>query len=283
MRPGLILMIALVLAAASPAAEQQPPEPPAPVGLESYRLAREPVRIKGVGDNASGLAYSPVTKTLFVVLNSPTVVVELSLEGVPRRFIPLRGFSDTEGIAHVNGDAFVIAEEGRQTLVLVRIGPDTEAVDYASCRKIVLDPRSGGNQGIEGVACDPNPKKRRFFAVKEKGPRRIYRLVEVPEEGPTPKVEQPWDIEKQSLGMRDLSDVYYHAPTGHLLILSHESYCAVECTVEGKEISRMSLDDGESGLEEGPPKPEGITMDAAGVLYICSEPNLLYVFSKPEE
>ncbi len=283
MRARLFLLAAFVLAAACPAADETLEKPPPPVGLDSYRLAREPVRIKQIRDNASGLAYSPVTKTLFVVLDRPTAVVELSLKGVPERFIPLKGFLDTEGIAHVSKDEFIIAEEGRQTIVFVRIGPDTEAVGYESCRKIVLDPESGRNRGIEGVACNPNPKKRRLFAVKEKNPRRIYRLDEASQEGPAPKVEQCWDIEKRSLGMRDLSDVYFHAPTGHLLILSHESLCVVECTVKGKEVSRMSLADGESGLEEGPPKPEGITMDGAGNLYICSEPNLFFVFSKPAE
>jgi len=35
------------------------------IGLEKYRLVRGPIEIAGLHDNASGLAYSPVSKTLF--------------------------------------------------------------------------------------------------------------------------------------------------------------------------------------------------------------------------
>ena len=81
--------------------------------------------------------------------------------------------------------------------------------------------------------------------------------------------------------MSDLAGIYYDTKTGHLLILSDESKCVVECTVDGKKmVSRMFLKEGSAGLTRTLKQPEGITMDDSGNLYICSEPNVLSVFSK---
>ena len=80
--------------------------------------------------------------------------------------------------------------------------------------------------------------------------------------------------------MSDVSDIFYDDRTGHLLVLSDESKSVVECTVEGKEISRLSLKAGSAGLKDTIGQPEGITMDDEGNLFICSEPNVLYCFSR---
>lgn len=260
-------------------AQASAPREPA-VGLAEYRLAAGPVVIEGVRDNASGLAWSPVTGSLFLVLNGPPIVLELDPDGTPRRRIPLKGFLDTEGIAHVRDDTFVIAEEGRRTLVMVRISPETADLDYAAQTRLLLDPRTGGNTGLEGAAWDP--ENRRFFGVKEKRPRKIYECAEPTDEAPAPAVEHPWDAERDDLGMSDLSGVCTNAPTGHLLLLSDESRCIVECTTDGREVSRLSLRRGASGLARDVPQAEGIAMDGEGNIYVCSEPNLFYVFKRAQ-
>ena len=66
--------------------------------LDQYTLAKGPVVIGGVSKNASGLTYHAGRDSLFVVLDSPQRVVELSLDGSLKRKINLNKFEDTEGI-----------------------------------------------------------------------------------------------------------------------------------------------------------------------------------------
>jgi uncharacterized protein YjiK len=99
--------------------------------------------------------------------------------------------------------------------------------------------------------------------VKERGPKKIYKV------SLSGGVSNPWDAQKDLLRLRDLSAVYFDRLTGHLILLSHESSAAVECSTEGKEISRLRLRMG---------KAEGITMDAERTLCICGEPNALQFF-----
>lgn len=248
------------------------------VELDKYKLVLGPKTIKGIDDDASGLAYNSSTKTLLVAVNKPTVLVELDLKGNFKRKIRLKGFNDTEGVCWIDKDKYAVLEERRRNLVIVEIGSRTKAVDYTRTSRFLIEPTSAGNLGIEGVAYDP--KGKRFFIVKEKSPRKIYE-VKLPTAGGKAVITHPWDIEKKMFGMTDLAGIYYDVKTGHLLILSDESKCVVECTADGKKmISRLSLKTGSAGMTSTPGQPEGITMDDAGNLYICSEPNVLYVFSK---
>lgn len=233
------------------------------VGLRDYVLAKGPGRIQGVSNDASGLTYSPKTKTLFLVINGTGEIFELTLDGKAKRRIRTRGFSDLEGIAHVQGDTFAVAEEGRGTLCRITIDEKTTTINYGMAKVVGIDDERLGNSGIEGLAYDP--RGTRFFAVKEKNPRRIYRI-----EGS--KVTNPWDIQKNGLKMSDLSGIYYHRESGHLLILSHESRCLVETTLDGTEVSRLSI--------RGMSQPEGVTMDDEGTIYVCGEPNSFQVYKK---
>jgi|GEM_PF-359890 len=250
----------------------------ADIGLKAYKLKTGPVEIVGVADDASGVTYNPDTGSLFAVLNDPTHVYELGLDGMPRRVIDLNGFEDTEGIAYLGAGRFAVVEERRRVLCIFEIGAETKSVDYADALRIEVDAVPAQNQGLEGVAFDDVNGK--FYIVKEKGPRRIYCLA-LPGEGQAaPAPTTPWDIEQQGFGLSDLSDLYMDPQTGHLLILSDESKCVVECTAEGEEIARLPLQKGSAGLAEDITQPEGVTMDADGNLYIVAEPNRFYVFSK---
>jgi uncharacterized protein YjiK len=260
-----------------PACAAEPPDPEEvhkSVHLDEFTLAKGPVRIKGVRDDASGLTYNPKTKSLFLVINGRCEIVELSLEGRVKRVISTVGFSDIEGITHVKDDVFYVAEEGRGTICRITIQEKTEVIRYDSASVIRVAAGHLGNKGLEGLTYDPDGK--RFFAVKESSPRRIYEIAE-PEEGKkgSPKVKNPWNIQSRRLGMRDLSGIYYHRKSGHLLILSDESSCLVEATLQGQELSRLSL--------KSAPQAEGVTMDDKGNLYICSEPNLFFVYKKKQE
>jgi uncharacterized protein YjiK len=46
---------------------------------------------------ASGVTYSPVTNSLYVITRNPQAVVEYNLEGRRLREVPYKGLSDPEG------------------------------------------------------------------------------------------------------------------------------------------------------------------------------------------
>ncbi len=248
------------------------------LGLDGYVLKSGPTRIEGIKKNASGIAYNPDTKSFFVVTNKPKRVYEITGTNKNLREIMLSGFSDTEGIAYLGGGKYAIVEEKRRTVCIVSIGKDTKKVKRSRGKLVLIDPKDAGNMGLEGVAYDPVTKY--FYLAKEKDPKKVYKISRENVEKGKAEITNPWDAEKDALKLRDISDLYWHAPSGHLLVLSHESACLVECTPDGKEISRLSLSAGSAGLKAAIPQAEGVTVDSAGTLYICSEPNMLYVFTR---
>lgn len=63
----------------------------------------------GINDDVSALTYNPVRNTLFTVLNSKPVIVELTLEGKVLRQIQVMGAQDLEGLTHAADNRYVIA------------------------------------------------------------------------------------------------------------------------------------------------------------------------------
>ena len=227
-----------------------------------YKPSGAVSRIEGITQNASGIAFSTNTGTLFVVQDFPTHISEFTLDGKRKRTIRLHGFSYLEGITHVEGHTFAIVEEGRGFLWLISIDEQTLQIATRDARAIQVARRLG-NSGLEGVAYDPASKS--FYVVKEKSPRAIYQVTR------KGKVSNPWDMESDSLGLRDLSGIHFDPASGHLFLLSHESSVVVECTTNGKEIARSPF---------RMTKAEGITIDTNGMLYVCGEPNDWLVFEK---
>lgn len=68
----------------------------APWNLTSYEFCRH-VPLSGVPAEASGITYSPVTNSLYVITRNPRAVVEFNLEGKRLRSIPYDDLSDPEG------------------------------------------------------------------------------------------------------------------------------------------------------------------------------------------
>ncbi len=248
--------------------------------LGSYTLQSGPIKIGTDLRNISGLTYNPLSKTLFLVNNRPAKIIEVDFVGTVKREIDLLGFKDTEGIAHVRENIFAVLEEKRCTICIIDITPDTTEIDRADSRVIILvDSVSAANKGPEGLSYDQ--KGGNFYVVKEKSPRRLYQLPWPITPEKALQVSYPRNIQKNSLSLKDFSGIHYSSENKKLLILSDDSAAVVETTMEGKELSRLSLQKGAaSGLQKDIPQAEGITMDGDGTLFICSEPNLLYEFSK---
>jgi uncharacterized protein YjiK len=231
------------------------------IELASYVSKGKSSRVPGVFKNASGLTYSAHSKTLFCITNSGTLV-EFTRKGKLKRTIRLRGFKDPEGVAHVEGNTFAIIEENRGTISFVTLDAKTKLAKRDPSTELKVD-TVGGNKGLEGLTYDSLSKT--FFVVKEKSPRKVYKVTR------NGKVSMPWNAESSALGLRDLSGIFFDPVSQHLILLSHKSKVAVECTTGGREIARLPLN-----LRQA----EGVTIDDEGNLYICGEPNFLLVFEK---
>ncbi len=194
------------------------------------------------------------------------------------RRIMLTGFEDTEGIAHIRGNSYAIIEERRNTLALIMITPETQEIDRADARIISLEQQPGGNKGLEGVSFDPLGN--RLLVIKERSPRGFYEVNHWDQRGRLPQVEYRRVLPWEWLGMTDFSAIYFDTGSNHQLVLSDESGRIEERSQSGATLGHLMLKRGRAGLADDVPQAEGLTLAPDGTLYVCSEPNLLYIFKK---
>lgn len=251
--------------------------------LDQYRVEVEGQVIQGLEDDVSALSYDPERKSLFTVTNQRNEIVELSLDGRILRRIPLTGFGDSEAIEYISPGVYVISDERRQRLIKVQVDDTTRTLDAANAEQLTLALGSGGNKGFEGLAYDTRDK--RLFIAKEREPVQILEVRGFPRNGgDAPDVVEVTSDEKRNarLFVRDLSSLQFDERSGHLLALSDESRQIVELDTKGHPVGSASLTSGNLGLKKTVPQAEGIAMDDQGTLYLVSEPNLFYVFRKPD-
>lgn len=244
--------------------------------LDSYRQLGEPIELTGIEKDASGLTYNPDSQTLMAVINHPPQLLELSLDGDVLRKIPMEGFNDPEGIAYLGNNRYAVIEERDAEVLFFSINSRTSEIFRDELRSVVLPMAQDGNKGLEGVAVDL--VRGHLYLVKEKFPRKIYRIEGFLDEGQPLKFSQPWTIEPTEYFQKDLSGLHFDQRSGNLLVLSDESKMVVEISSEGIDQGYLPLREGFAGLGENVPQAEGVTMDDRGRIYILSEPNRLYRF-----
>lgn len=251
--------------------------------LSTYKVEIEGKRL-GNYKNASGLTYSRATGTLFTVLNGLNVIVELTPQGEPIREILVNGADDLEGITHVEGEFFVLADERDSRLALIKIADDTRAVNIDETKLLRLGINDRGNKNFEGVSWDG--VLNRLIVVKERDPKYVLSVTGFYH----PDISQQHILEVERMkqfdhalhwSLRDLSSVTYHAQSGHLFLLSDESKLLKQFDVSGRTMGSLALWKNFHGLHESVPQAEGVAIGEDGTLYIVSEPNLFYVF-KPQ-
>lgn len=250
------------------------------IGLAGYRVQVEAQPIAGVASDVSGLTFDPDRRSLFAITNQRPEIIELSLQGKVLRRLPVSGLEDPEAIEYVAPGLYVVTDERSHTLVELRIGEATTAIDARSARRLSIGMERNGNKGFEGLAYDRAGD--RLFVGKEKKPLRIYEVSGFPSLGGIGErqLHIANDAKRDAaLPIRDLSSLHFHAPSGHLLLLSDESRLVVELDAQGRPLERLVLRKGQHGLVNSVPQAEGLTMDDAGRLYVVSEPNLFYVFA----
>lgn len=227
--------------------------------------------IPHVSRDASALTIHADSGHLWTITDDKVRLVEFTSQGKFIREVKLIGFDDAEGLCHIIGNRFAIAEEKKMCITLVDVPPHCSEVK-ADGRCIEIDVKSKKNKGLEGVSYDAASDT--LFAVREDKPPAVYRVQPVLAKGPLAIQEWPLDLE----GLDDLSDTFFDASTGWLWLLSHESRMAAAFDPQGSRVAAMMLKKGRHGLNENVEQAEGIVRDRQGTLFICSEPNQVYRF-----
>jgi uncharacterized protein YjiK len=197
------------------------------------------------------------------------------------RQVQIEGASDLEGISHVTGERFVLAEERNQRLLLLDLADDVQRVDVNQLPSLTIGiDRDDTNKGFEGTSWDQLAQ--RLLVVKERDPMRVLSVGGFVEQRPDQPLQLVIDEVKASdsprLFMRDLSSLVRVPANGHLLLLSDESKMLVEYAADGQPLSLMGLRFATSGLRRSIPQAEGVAVDEQGRIFIVSEPNLFYRF-----
>lgn len=254
------------------------------IGLGDYAVTIDAKVVDPALKNLSAITYDYDQDRLLAVTNgAPMELLVLSKTGEVRQRAPLVGFGDAEGLAYLGDGRVVIADEKQQRLSVLRLPAQGEPLNaaYGQYLSLQLGARHN-NKGFEGVTYDA--VKDRLFVIKERDPRALYevsgliRSADAHALGITLRGLDTWL--SRSVFAKDLSDGYYDAATGHLLLLSDESKNITEVDADGNLVSLRSLRAAFSDLRHDAPQAEGITLDSAGNLYVVSEPNLFYAFKK---
>ncbi|EMR13822.1 hypothetical protein MPL1_02793 [Methylophaga lonarensis MPL] len=234
--------------------------------LQQYELVGQPIRINGIRSNLSGLTYHADSDTLFAITNKPREVHVLSKQGELLRTIELSGFRDTESIAHIKDNLFVIAEEQRYNLVLVEINDDTSVLRHSDSTVINIAEEDKRNAGIEGVAF---MEQFGLIAAIENPPTIWQGPVD------TDNGRQDFsEIQEIQLNVRDFAGISsLPGETDKLLILSESSDSLHVIDMQGRELSRLSLRRGDLGLTAWLRQPEGVAVDNDRRIYVVGEPN----------
>ncbi|MDH0731672.1 SdiA-regulated domain-containing protein [Pseudomonas sichuanensis] len=225
-------------------------------------------------DEASDLAYSPHTRTLFAVMGKHPFLVELTLDGDVLRKMPLVGWSNPEGVAVLEDGQIAIVDERNHDLTLVKVDAGTTTLNRADFHSYNLGDESNGNKGFEAVVWDP---MRQRLVIGEERPPQLYVWST---DGRSPLKGEKQPLASDELDLRNLSALGVDPRTGHLLVLSADSNMLLELDEKGEQVSFMTLLGGFNGLKERIPRAEGVAMDEQGNLYFVSEPNLFYRFKK---
>lgn len=248
------------------------PQASADGDLLHYRL-HGVTAIDGIDNNLSGITWNADTQTLFAIVNSPTLILELDPKGAVLRRIYLHNFVDTEGIVHISGRLFAVVQERQRRISYVEINRHTSEID-ATAWPYVEIAGTPDNHALEGIAWSPRSG---LFIAEEKSPRRIHTLA-----ANSLKTAQTTEAGEFSvhLPVRDIAGLHLDQIGNTLLAVSEESNQLLQYSLDGHLLSTLSLSRDPFGLWPFMEQPEGVAMDDSGKIYLVGEPNQLAVLQK---
>jgi uncharacterized protein YjiK len=119
--------------------------------LAGYTISIDAKPLPGL-DDASGLTYHSPSNTLFTVLNQEPKIVQLSTGGEILNTIEVIGVKDMEGITHVHGNQFIIVEESKNRLILVKIEENQKKINVTHQPQLILSiGLTDRNKNFEGI------------------------------------------------------------------------------------------------------------------------------------
>nr|WP_232365771.1 SdiA-regulated domain-containing protein [Denitrificimonas caeni] len=261
------------------------------VWLPAYRVEIDAKPVIGINNNLSGLTYDRDLGMLWAVINGPNELIALNLDGDVQARYSLKGFDDVEAVTYIGNGQLVVAEERKQNLVIIDIPVSADGMlvkgqtliqdQYPSLKLAFWNE---DNKGLESLTYDL--KNDRLYVAKERDPIQLLEvsgLRKSLDEGGPMSVRNLSGWIKNKVFATDVSSATYDEKSGHLILLSDESKLLIEITTEGKVISFRSLARGFAGLHKGIPQAEGVNIDEDGYLYVVSEPNLFYRFTRYSE
>ena len=254
---------------------ESPTEQSESIWLPDYTAVIDAKVLPGMEkDEASDLAYNPLTKTLFSVMGKNPFLVELTLDGDVLRKIPLVGWSNPEGLTVMENGLLAIVDEREHMLSIVNIDADTKTLNIADFPKYDLGPSKNQNKAFEAIAWDP---RRQQLLLGEERPPQLFVWKSDGSQVLTGSKEK---VPSDELDLRNLSALSVDPRTGHTLVLSADSHMLLELDELGEQVSFITLLGGFNGLKKTIPRAEGVAIDEHGTLYMVSEPNLFYRFEK---
>ena len=254
---------------------ESPAEREASVWLPDYRAVIDAKLLPGMEkDEASDLAYNPQTKTLFSVMGKNPFLAELSLQGDVLRKMPLKGWSNPEGLTVMENGLMAIVDEREHVLSIVKVDANTRKLNIADFPKYDLGPSKDQNKAFEAITWDPRNQQ---LLLGEERPPALFTWKS---DGSQTLKGDKQKLDSDELDIRNLSALAIDPRTGHTLVLSADSHLLLELDEKGEQVSFMTLLGGFNGIKKTIPRAEGVTMDEEGTLYMVSEPNLFYRFEK---
>jgi uncharacterized protein YjiK len=245
------------------------------VWLPDYRAVIDAKLLPGMEkDEASDLSYNPQTKTLFSVMGKNPFLAELSLQGDVLRKMPLKGWSNPEGLTVMENGLMAIVDEREHVLSIVKVDANTRELNIADFPKYDLGPSKDQNKAFEAITWDPRNQQ---LLLGEERPPALFTWKS---DGSQTLKGDKQKLDSDELDIRNLSALAIDPRTGHTLVLSADSHLLLELDEKGEQVSFMTLLGGFNGIKKTIPRAEGVTMDEAGTLYMVSEPNLFYRFEK---
>ncbi|WPJ97916.1 lamin tail domain-containing protein [Coraliomargarita algicola] len=239
---------------------------------------------------ASGVAYNWDTDTLFIVCDGGRSITQVSKTGelIDTMTMALGAsaqgtdFYDPEGITYIGDGEFVFAEERDRQLVRFTYAAGT-TLSRADTKTVKIG-TFVDNTGTEGLSYDPLTEG--FICLKEISPLGIFHTTVDFDAGTASNgsatTENSVNLFDPSLaGMSDFADVFAlsnlpamsgQAQEGNLLLLGQEDARIVNIDRAGNILSTLNItSDLGNPLSIANQQHEGLTMDAAGNLYVVSE------------
>ncbi len=243
--------------------------------LNAHYVIGKPITISDIKDNLSGLSYQPESDHLFAILNNPTQLIEMTKKGKIIRRIDLEGFADTESVAYLGQNRFVVTEERRQKLVFFTIDDTTHNIKYSESERLHISWAKLDNHGMEGIAWSPQYG---FFIAQEEPPMISNHV--------TNETKASIDVDKLNRTLPSLVqdfagvNLFYIEQSPFLLVLSEASHQLSMINLNGDTVSKRSLKKGLFDLWPVMKQPEGVTVDNDGNIYIVGEPNQLLTLKR---